>query len=165
MSDSQYVEALVAEFATIETRSERVLVDEVKRLRTRLDDLSSFCDKSVEKMTAKIDALKARLAWFERRQVFFDKLTSTVEANPSNPSYLHAILEGLRLWDSENPKPSEGNVKLAKCTQCGCEVEVGDNDPAEGICFECYSRPLEEIDRQTLRDLQRAQLPNDEEGT
>lgn len=58
-----------------------------------------------ELLDAENQALKARLEWFERRQVFFDKLTETVDKNPSNPSYLHAILEGLRLWDSENSKP------------------------------------------------------------
>jgi phage shock protein A len=58
-------------------------------LRARLDDASQFCDKSVEKMTAKIDKLKARLAWFERRD---EKLAKRHE-------------QWMKDYEAENPKP------------------------------------------------------------
>lgn len=84
----------------------RELRAEVERLRAelraRLDDASQFCDKSIEKMTTKIDKLKARLAWFERYREAVNRALLMIDLSTASAE--------ISSWESVNPdpKPSEG---------------------------------------------------------
>jgi hypothetical protein len=65
MSDEDYVRALVNGHATIEYRSERVLVDEVKRLRAEKDEAWASRARAINEYVAWLSERDAKVAKLE----------------------------------------------------------------------------------------------------
>jgi len=49
-----------------------------------------------------------------------------------------------------------------KCTSCGRTQQVPEGSATEGLCWECYRRPLDQIDQWVREDLRESLKPKPE---
>ena len=110
MTDKQYVNALVMGAATIETRSERVLIAEVKRLRamkdssdpelvTNLFESRGLAIKERDMAYDENSVLRAELEWFRRRE------RGPIAEIRGGGDRFEMIVEE---WERANSKPTGG---------------------------------------------------------